>query len=204
MSIIDPAEEETQRAMRPVRIQIANMLRRSVVRLVNDSKMLQTLQLFVTGTEDEGTEDDPEDQDEIEHFEHYGLTTWLPRGAEALLARIAGEKAVQVVFGTAYREARPKLAAEKDVTIWDADGQKIELKRDKIVITLNGANDLELGAGATKGVARDGDGVVSNTTIDSAFWSWVTAVSGLLSIPFPPQTLGSEIDEGSDVVKAVD
>lgn len=205
MRLFDETESTIMRSLRPFRIQAANAVRRAVVKLVDDSPMLQTLQLLVTGSLS-GVEDEDEVQPDVEHFEHYGVTTHPPAGSEAILVRMGGDRDVQAVVATSYREARPHLDAEGDVTIWDKDGQMIELKRAKIVITLFPGNTLELGAGATKGVARVGDPVIVD---DAAFVAWMSAVdAAILGLGGPPLTnpgqATGDITAASAVVKAVD
>lgn len=191
MSIFSETELQIGNAVRTVRNRFNNMIRRAVITLVDDSLKQQELQLGVMKDEQ---------QDGVEHFEHYGIATSPPIGSEAVVVRLGGAGDVQAVIATAFRTARPKLAAEGDVTIWDLDGQKIELKRAKIVITLNGANTLELGAGATKGVNREGDDVGTKAAWDT----WFIAVGAGSQAGNPPANPIASTGTGSGVVKAVD
>jgi phage gp45-like len=190
MSIVDDAERLMSEGLRPLRMKLGNMLRRAVVDRVNDGKKQGEIQARVLA-------DDPQDQ--IENFEHYGFTTWLRAGAELVVARIGGSGDHQIAIASADRAVRPKLEAEGDVTIWDCDGQKVELKRAKIVVTVRDGNVLELGAGATAGVGRVGDQVSVTIPIGTV----VTAASGAV-LNAAPITLTGTIDEGSTVVLATD
>lgn len=192
MGVFSEVERAVSAVERNIRNRFNNMIRRAVVELVDDSTKLQILGLSVLKNEP---------QDEVEHFEHYGLTTSPPKGAEAIVLRIGGAGDVQAVIATAYRQGRPKLATQEDVTLWHKIGHKIELQVRKIVITLNDPGDkLELGAGATKGVNREGDNVLQG----AALKTWMDAVT--IAAPVPPfvgTSLGAT-DTGSVVVKAVD
>jgi phage baseplate assembly protein V len=204
MSIVTDAERAVQGAVRSVRNRVNNMLRRAVIKLVDDAKKQQELQVELF------KDDDPEEtetQDEVENFAHaYGMTAHAPADSEALLARLGGTGDTQVVIGTAHRQTRPKLEAEGDVTIYDKDGQKFELKRTKIVITLNGANTLELGAGASLGVARNTDPVQAiipaGTVIVEVTGGGGAPAVGVLNPTDIP--LDGTIQDGSSVVLAVD
>ena len=190
MSIVSEAERVINGLLRPVRMRLNNMIRRAVVDLVDDSKKQQQLQALVMAGEV---------QDEIENFEHYGLTTRMPKGSELVLLRVGGSGDHQIAIASAFRSARPKLAADKDVTLWDADGNMIELIRTGIVVTLDGTNTLELGAGATKGVNREGDSVSQNAAYDA----WFDLVATATSTAKPGGAFGTT-GTGSAVVKAVD
>jgi len=224
MSLFDATERRIAESARRLRNRAANVIRRAVIKLVDDAKDQQELQLQVTGgigAEDD--DDDPEVQDAVEHFEHYGLTTSPPEDAEGILLRIGGERLVQAVIATAYRQARPKLADQGDVTLWDLRGHRVELQDDRIVVHLN-SEPLELGAGATLGVARETDPVRVD---DSTFAGWMSAVDaaiGVMAAQFngvpgtpivaigpgavvptsnPGQATG-QITDGSSLVRAVD
>jgi len=203
MSLFSETERRISEATRPLRIRAANMIRRAVIQLINDSPKLQTLQLEVMGALD-GEGDDPEIQDEIENFAHYGFTSSPPKGSEAILLRLGGEPNVQAVIATAYREDRPKLASAGDVTLWDIHGHRLELREAEVVIVSNG-DTIELGDGATKGVAREGDPITS----DSAFDDWIGQVQAAINVIAPgavtPITsMNGTITSGSSLVKAVD
>jgi phage baseplate assembly protein V len=197
VSILSDIEIRIAEALRPFRHRFNNMIRRAVIDAVNDKPLQSELQLTVMADEV---------QDSVEHFQEYGLTSRPPKGSEAILLRVGGSSDIQVAVATALREKRPKLAAVGDVTIWDQDGQMVELKRTKIVITLDGTNTLELGAGATKGVNRVGDTVGG----DTAFDLWVSQVQTALNVLSPgavAPTIASmtgTTGPGSTVVKAVD
>ena len=200
MTIFTDAEKQVQAAMRGVRNRFNNMIRRAVIKIVDDAKKQQELQLELFKSDDP---DETEVQDEVENFAHsYGVTAHAPADSEAILARLGGTGDNQVVLATANRQTRPKLEAEGDVTVYDKDGQKIELKRAKIVITLNGSNTLELGAGAALGVARDTDPV----DVSVPAGSYVISVSGpgVGFVLNTGETLSGTIQSGSAVVKAVD
>lgn len=88
--------------------------------------------------------------DVLPYLEPYGFTARPLAGAEALLLKVGADGAgsiVLVVFDRRYR-----LAMEKgEVAIYDDQGQKVHIKRDRIVV--DGTN-IELGEGAVEKLVK--------------------------------------------------
>jgi phage baseplate assembly protein V len=166
------------------------VIRGEVARAVETTKM-RGLQVTLR----EG--DDPTD-DTTEHFEPYGFTSAPKAGAEALVVTLGGAADLPVVIVAADRRYRLLGLANGEVAIHDDQGQKVHIKRDRVVVQ---SALVELGEGATKGVARNGDTVTSNATIDPVFWAYLAA---LPTPPVPPESLTCEITSSSAKIKAVD
>ena len=165
------------------------MLLRGVVRRVDDTKDAQTIQATVR---------DDEDFDG-EAFQGFGLSAVPPVGTEVVVAQIAGSVDVGIVIASESREHRPTGGAAGDVVLYDAHGHQIRLV----------SSGIQLGEGASLGVARTTDAVTSVPADDGAFWTWVGAVSGYINglVPgtvVPPVSLTSKVTGGSGTVKAVD
>lgn len=197
MPVFGPVERLINTTLAPIRRRLNNIVRRAVVDLVNDNRMVAELQLVVMGGET---------QNEIENFEHYGFTSRLPPGTEIVLLRLGAAGDHQVAIASAFRSkaagvfTRPNLPDSADVAVWDLRGQIVKLIDGKIVIEPKGVGRLiELGEGATKRVARVGD----VTALDSAMVAWIGLVSTATGVAVPTTT-GGAITTGSAVVTAVD
>lgn len=104
---------------------IQNIALRATVRLVNSATKMQTLQISLR----EG-----EVKDSVEHFEPYGFTSHAQPGAEALTLFFNGDRSHGVSICVADRRYRLKGLAEGEVALHDDQGQKVHIKRDRILI----------------------------------------------------------------------
>lgn len=169
------------------------MILRGVIRRVDDAPKCQTVQASARSGEDlEG-----------ERFQEFGISTVPPVGTEAIAVQIAGTYDTEVIVATESREHRPRNMAAGDVVLYDAHGHQIRLV----------SSAIQLGSGASKGVARTGDAVASTTAEDATFWAWLVAVDAIVRplaatagtpLPTIPTTLTGKVTGGSGVVKAVD
>jgi len=184
--IRDVVEQTIGHATDRIKRRVGEVVRRAIVRLVNDAAAQQELQIEVF-----------ELHDGVENFDHYGLTSNPPPGSEAIVVRPGGSTDNQIAIATAYRVSRPKVASG-EVTLWDTLGQLVALRLDRIELAPALGNQVHLGAGATAGVAREGD------TVDAAaLWAaWFSAVGTAIETPPPDDPLGV-ISSGSSTVKAV-
>ena len=171
---------------------LRSMLLRGVVRRVDDTQDAQTVQATVREGEDV----------DVEAFQNFGLSAVPPVGTEVVVAQIAGSVDVGVVIASESREHRPTGNAAGDVVLYDAHGHQIRLV----------SSGIQLGNGASLGVARTSDAVASTTAEDAAFWSWVAAVDVIVRplavtagtpLPLLPVSLTGKITGGSGTVKAV-
>ncbi len=85
--------------LRPIRIAIANTVARGVVKISNDGKRLQVLQLGVLAGEA---------VDDVERFQEYGFTSNPPAGAEAVALFPGGDRSRGMVVATDDRRYRPR------------------------------------------------------------------------------------------------
>ena len=103
---------------------LRGLLGRGVVESVDDSPMMRTIQAeFLPGDVREG----------LEHFEPYGFTSRVKKGAEAIGAFFNGDRSHGVVLVTADRRFRLHVE-EGEVAVFDDQGQKVVLKRDGILV----------------------------------------------------------------------
>jgi phage baseplate assembly protein V len=101
-----------------------NMLTRGVVALANSASKLQTLQMRLTAGEL---------KDGMEHLEPYGFTSCPHEGAEGLAAFMGGDRSHGVVIVVADRRYRLQALAAGEVAIYTDEGDKIHLRRGRII-----------------------------------------------------------------------
>lgn len=106
----------------------------------------------------------------------FGLVSRAPKGTAQVTARQGEHPANRIVLSHRDKN-RPALAAEGDVWLYDPRGNAVKLIDGKIVMKLAGT--LELGEGASKGVARINDPVTLNPA---------TLIGALNAAPSPAGT----------------
>lgn len=202
MSLFNEAERLVRDSSREVRNRFNNMIRRAVVKLINDDPKQQALQVGVMGEEP---------QDDVEHFQMVGFTSHPPKGAEAVVIRVGGNGDHQIVISTADRESRPKVA-EGACKVYHVDGTATVHLKGSGEVVIEATSLVDLGGGATKGVNREGDSVTADVTTDAAFTpatGWFAAITAAVNTLsggslVAPTSLSSKTGAGSSVVKAVD
>ena len=211
-----------------IRARLYGLVERGVVLLSDASTKLQALQLRIAG---EATDDD------LEHFEPYGITS-RPRdpaatgdeagAAEAITLALGGNVDNQVVVMVADRRFRLMGLEKGEVALYNFTGANVLLDEDgNLVVTPKAGEEVLLGgAGAAKEVVRKGDATLSDSSTDSAYWTWISGFVAQFAawIPAPPDggaalatplktwiaanpaptKLDGKANAGSSVVKAVD
>lgn len=132
--------------LRPLAVQIANIVARGVVHRTNDGKKQQLLQ--IEALEDEIIPD-------AEHFHPYGFSSVPLDGAEVVVVFPGGDRGHPLIVATSDRRHRPVGGQPGEVTIYNNAGAKIVLKSDGTVV-VNGAVT----------VGPTSEGVVVGTGID--------------------------------------
>jgi phage baseplate assembly protein V len=113
------------RALEPLRRRMDGLVRRAVVRAVDDAGGRQTVQA-------EGLAGDLRDQ--REHFQPYGFSGHALPGAECLMLSVGGGAGHTVVIGVEDRRYRLAATQPGEVALYDDQGQVVHLTRDGIVI----------------------------------------------------------------------
>lgn len=103
---------------------LTNFLARGVVALSNSASKLQSLQLRLLAGEV---------KDQVEHLEPYGFTACPLDGAEALAGFIGGDRSHGVVIVVSDRRYRLQGLKSGEVAIYTDEGDKIHLKRGRII-----------------------------------------------------------------------
>ncbi|VWX62608.1 phage baseplate assembly protein V [Sphingorhabdus sp. 109] len=114
------------RATKPLSDRIRMMIGRVLVRLVDDTKKAQSLQIELL---------DQESQEGVERFQNYGFTSNPHPGAEGLGIAVGGLRSHMVVIAVEDRRYRMKALETGEVALYDDLGNFIKLGRNKIEIT---------------------------------------------------------------------
>lgn len=101
---------------------LRNLFARGTLLLVNAAARVQKIQARLLGDEV---------GDNLEYFEHYGLTSNPPSGLEAAVFFVGGSRDHGVVVGVADRQFRIKGLKSGEVALYTDEGDKIELLRDR-------------------------------------------------------------------------
>jgi len=109
-----------QRLLSPIRRRIQQLFTRSVVRLVDSTTLMQSLQLEVLKGET---------IDGIEHAEPYGFTSCPKAGAEAFIAAANGNRSHSIALVVADRRYRITGLQAGEVAIYTDEGDNITIKR---------------------------------------------------------------------------
>lgn len=111
---------DVQRLLRPLRNNLANVLSRAVVKMVDDAKKWQELQLQLGPDEV---------RDQVERPQQYGFTSVPLAGAEAVVAFVGGRRDHGVVLAVDDRRYRVKSLQPGEVAIYTDQGDKVVFKR---------------------------------------------------------------------------
>lgn len=113
-----------RRMVGPVWRRLRLLVSRGVLRLVDDSLKLQSVQVTMLG-------DQPAN---AERFQEYGYTSHPHPGAEAIVAAVGGARAHLVTLSVDDRRYRLVGLEQGEVAIYDDLGQKVHLTREGIVV----------------------------------------------------------------------
>lgn len=105
---------------------VRGMVARAIVRLIDDAKAAQELQIELL----EG-----ESQDAVERFQNYGFVAHPHPGAEALVVFAGGLRSHGVVLAVEDRRYRLRELEEGEVAIYDDLGNVVKLGREAITVT---------------------------------------------------------------------
>lgn len=121
----NPLASRLREFMRPLYVRIQLAVGRCVIKVVDDSKLLQEVQLRALAGETLGG---------VEHFQHYGFTSVPHAGAEGVLVCVGGSRDHGLLIATGDRRYRLTGLAGGEVALHDDIGQVVHLKRNEIEI----------------------------------------------------------------------
>lgn len=162
---------QLRQLLQPLRQRVASLVARGVVKLVNDVKKLQLVQLGVVAGEA---------VDDVEHHQPYGFSSVPLAGAEAVLV---GDRSRPMAVVISDRRYRPVGGEAGEVCIYTDEGDLIKLGRGHI-ISLATSGQVRLGSAAAaesaiKGNARDD----AEQTFLTALSTWAAAVQPIADPP---------------------
>ena len=152
---------QLEHLLRPLKTNIANLVARGVVKLVNDGEKLQDVQLGVL----EG-----ETVPDGEHFQPYGFSSVPLGGAEAVVLFPDGDRARPLVVATSDRRHRPTGGQPGEVCMYTDEGDVVRLGRGHI-ISLATTGQVRLGSSSAS------DGAIKGSTRNTAEQTFLTAMS---------------------------
>ncbi len=132
----------------------------------------------------------------------YGLVSRAPAGTVQVTARQGEHPANRLVL--LHRDANRPSVADGDVWLYDNHGNQVKLISGKVVVK---SSAIELGEGATKGVARVQDAVGASSLMATFLSQVATGLNTLAPgavTPVPPGSAIGAIVQGSSKVTAVD
>lgn len=119
------AMEQLRRALAPLHRRISGMMARGVIRLVDDTKQCQEVQVDTLWNQT---------QDKTERFEQYGFASHPHPGAEGLLVYPGGNRSHSIMIAVSDRRYRLLNQQEGEVALYDDLGQVVRLTRTGIVV----------------------------------------------------------------------
>ena len=114
----------------PLQRQVAMMAARAVVRMVDDIQARQRLQLEILADEL---------QDDVERAQDYGFTSHPLPGCDGFLLCSGGSREQAVAVAVDDRRYRPRDLAPGEVALYTDEGDRIVLKRGRVVEVTAGA-----------------------------------------------------------------
>lgn len=113
-----------ERMLAPLRRRVRLMVSRAVLSLINDGGGLQVVQ--VTLLVDEVRE-------RVERVQNYGFTSVPHPGAEGVMVCVSGDRDHGLIITLDDPRCRPRNLPNGEVAVYDDQGQRIHLKRDKTI-----------------------------------------------------------------------
>jgi len=157
-----------EKMLAPVKRRLRLMVTRGVVKLTDDGQLMQELQ--VTALADEVL-------DGVEHIQQYGFTAHPHPEADCLILNVGANRSHPIVIAVDDRRYRLHLA-EGEVALYDDQGQKIVLYRDRIEVeapkVVVKSASVQLGADGGPAVARVGDMVNVGSGSSAGQWPIVS------------------------------
>lgn len=138
---------------------------RAVVTLIDDASRMQGAQVQLL---------DGEVLDRVARLQQYGLTSVPIAGAEGICLALGGSRDNGVLIAVDDRRYRLKALAAGEVALYDDQGQKVVLYRDRIEVeapkVVVKSADVHLGAEGGPRVARIGDRVNVGSGSSAGLW----------------------------------
>lgn len=121
---------ELLKFLAPLRLRVAQLVERAVVKVVNDQLKMQGLQVAILADEV---------RDGVERFQEYGFTSNPHPEAEAIVVSLGGTRNRAAVIAVDDRRYRLKNLASGEVALYTDEGDKIHFKRGRVIDVVAGA-----------------------------------------------------------------
>jgi len=112
--------------MNPLEARLRGMIGRAIVRLVDDARQEQEVQLELLADES---------QDAVERIQPYGFTAHPHAGAEAIVGCVGGLRSHMIALVVGDRRYRLAGLEAGEVALYDDLGNLVKLGRDRIELT---------------------------------------------------------------------
>jgi len=150
------------RLLEPIRRKLRLMVTRGVVKLIDDARGLQELQ--VSGLAGELL-------DRVEHIQNYGFTAHPHSESDCLILNVGADRSRAIVIAADDRRYRLHLA-KGEVAMYDDQGQAVKLLRTGIVIesakgTIHNG-DMDINGNLSVGGTIDATGTITAPDINAA------------------------------------
>ncbi len=120
MSLLREIVKAIETQVKPLRVRVLNTVTRAIVKLVDDSKAFQELQVTML---------DGETRSDVERVQQYGFTSKPLEGAEAIAVCVGGRRDHAVVIAVDDRRHRIGNLESGEVAVYTDQGDKIVIKR---------------------------------------------------------------------------
>lgn len=125
-----PFVRAVERLVAPLARRVRMLLGRAVLRLVDDAKRIQELQ--VEGYAGELLSG-------VERFQDYGISSHPHPGAEVVIGCVGGIRSHAIALRVDDRRYRPTGLAEGEVLLYTSEGDHVHLRRGRIIEVVAGA-----------------------------------------------------------------
>lgn len=166
---------ELRRSFSALKQRLSLMVARASLNSTNDGGQMQTAQIGVL---------EDEVRDDAERFQNYGFTSHPLAGAEAAVVFPNGDRAHGMILAVDDRRYRLKSLAPGEVAIYTDEGDKVVLKRGRVVeittetLRVNAATKVELNAPT---IEMNGQTLTANMSVSANLNAPQSNASGAVS-----------------------
>lgn len=152
---------DNRRGLGRLQQRVMLMVSRATLKQTNDGTKMQASQIGVL---------DEETRDDVERFQNYGFTSHPHAGAEAAVVFAGGNRDHGMILAVDDRRYRVKGLAQGEVAIYTDEGDKIVLKRGKVVeittntLRVNAATKVEINSPT---VEMNGQNFTANMSVSA-------------------------------------
>lgn len=148
--------ENVWKVVAPLKQRVSNMVARAVLRVADDAKKIQIVQVDLL---------DGETRDDIERFQNYGFTSVPREGAEAAVIFVGGRRDHGLCIAVDDRRYRLKDLEAGEVAIYNDAGARVLLKASgEIELTPKPGQIISLASNVEISGNLNASGTITGTT----------------------------------------